>query len=76
MNAVNLGVTFDSTMSMTSYVNNIVSKGYFKLNNFWRNADKLTYDLKLTLITTYILPLIDYCNISFTATSKLNVKKL
>ena len=76
LNAVNLGVTFDSTMSMTSYVNNIISKGYFKLNNFWRNADKLTYDLKLTLITTYILPLIDYCNISFTATSKLNVNKL
>ena len=40
LDAINLGVTFDSTMSMTAYINNIVSKGYFKLNNFWMNADK------------------------------------
>ena len=76
LNAVNLGVTFDNTMSMTAYINNIVSKGYFKLNNFWKNAGKLTYDIKLQLITTYILPLIDYCNISFIAASKLNISKL
>ena len=68
--AVNLGVTFDSTMSMDKYINVFVSKGYFKLNNFWRNADKLTYDLKLLLVTTYILPLIYYCNITFLASSK------
>ena len=74
--AVNLGVTFDSTMCMDKYINVIVSKGYFKLNNFWGNADKLTYDLKLQLVTTYILPLIDYCNIIFLASSKSNVGKL
>ena len=42
LDAVNLGVTFDNTMSMELYINNIVSKGYCKLNNFWKNADKLT----------------------------------
>ena len=76
LNAVNLGVTFDSTMSMETYIKNIISKGYFKLNNFRRNADKLTYDLKLQLVTAYILPIIDYCNITFLAASKLNVNKL
>ena len=76
LDAVNLGVIFDSKMSMNSYINSIVSKGYFKLSNFWRNADKLTHDLKLQLVTAYILPLIDYCNITFTAASKLHVNKL
>ena len=76
LNAVNLGVTLDSTMSMETYIKNIISKGYFKLNNFWRNADKLTYDLKLQLVTAYILPIIDYCNITFLAASKLNINKL
>ena len=76
LNAVNLGVNFDSTMSMETYINNIVSKGYCKLNNFWKTADKLTYDLKLQLVASYILPLIDYCNITFTAASKLFVNKL
>ena len=61
---------------MESYINNIVSKGYCKLNNFWKTADKLTYDLKVTLVTTYILPLIDYCNITFTVATKLFVNKL
>ena len=76
LDAVNLGVTFDSTMSMTPYINSIVSRGYWQLSNFWKTADKLTYELKLQLVTSYILPLIDYCNITLIAASKCNLKKL
>ena len=76
LDAVNLGVTFDSEMSMVPYINSIVSKGYWQLNNFWNTADKFTYELKLQLVTSYILPLIDYCNITFTAASRVNINKL
>ena len=76
LDAVNLGVTFDSKMTMAPYINSIVSKGYWQLSNFWQTADKLTYELKLQLVTSYILPLIDYCNITFIAASKSNVNKL
>ena len=54
LDAVNLGVTFDSAMSMTPYINSIVSRGYWQLSNFWKTADKLTYELKLQLVTLYI----------------------
>ena len=76
LDCVNLGVTFDCEMSMHAYINSIVSKGYFHLGNFWNVADKLTVQLKLTLITSYILPLIDYCNVTFLAASKLFMHKL
>ena len=72
----NLGVTFDSKMSMNTYINSIVSKGYYQLSNFWNIADKLTVELKLSLVTSYILPLIDYCNIACMAASSLFVHKL
>ena len=64
---------------MTSNINAITSKGYFYLKNFYRVADKLTHDLKVQLVTTYILPLLDYCNIllfSATKTSHAKLQKL
>ena len=64
--ATNLGVTLDSAMSMSHHINSITSRGYFYINNFHRVADKLTHDLKVQLVTNYILPLIDYCNVTFT----------
>ena len=76
MDAINLGVTFDLTMSMETYINGIISKGYCHLNNFWKSASKLNNDLKLELVTSFILPLIDYCNITFLAASQLYVGKL
>ena len=72
----NLGVMFDSKMSMHTYINSIVSKGYYQLSNFWNIADKLTVDLKLSLVTSYILPLIDYCNIACMAASSSFIHKL
>ena len=75
-NATNLGVEFNSSMSFESHINSITSKGYYYLNNFYRVADKLTFDLKVQLITTYILPLLDYCNVVLTAATQSNVNKL
>ena len=76
MDAVNLGVTIDSDMSMEAYINSIISKGYCHLNNFWKAANKLNWELKLQLVTSFVLPLIDYCNITFLAASQRNVNKL
>ena len=74
--AKNLGVILDANMSMTSNINAITSKGYFYLHNFYRVANKLTHDLKVTLITTYILPLLDYCNVLLFSATKTNRTKL
>ena len=75
----NLGVTFDDTMTFSNHINTITSKGYFYMNNFYRVADKLNYDLKVQMVMTYILPLIDYCNIiliSATQSNRYKLKKL
>jgi len=61
--ATNLGIMLDTSMSMSNHINSITSKGYFYLHNFYGAANKLTQDLKVQLVTTYILPLIDYCNV-------------
>ena len=77
--ATNLGVTLDSNMSMINNINAITSRGYYYLQNFYRVADKLTYCLKVELVTTYILPLLDYCNIllfSATKTYRAKLQKL
>ena len=74
--ATNLGITLDNSMSMSSQINSITSKGYFYLHNFYKVADKLNYDLKVQLITTYILPLIDYCNVLYTCSTKSYRHKL
>ena len=74
--AVNLGITFDSNMTMDRQIKSVTSKGYFYLTNFYRVADKLTVDLKLQLITTYILPLVDYCNVIYTCASQDYCQKL
>ena len=76
LECVNLGVAFDDKMSMHRYINNIIAKGYFQLSNFWNVADKLTIELKISLVTSYILPLIDYCNVTYLAASKQFVYKL
>ena len=74
--AKNLGVILDSNMSMIDNINAITAKGYYYLHNFYKVADKLTYDLKVELITTYILPLIDYCNVLLFCATKVNRAKL
>ena len=74
--ATNLGITLDNSMSLSSQINSVTSKGYFYLHNFYKVADKLTYDLKVQLITTYILPLVDYCNVLYTSCTKAYRHKL
>ena len=72
----NLGVKFDDNMSFNSHINNITSEGYFYMNNFYRVADKCNLDLKVQMITSYILPLIDYCNFVLVAATSFNRYKV
>ena len=73
---VNLGVTFDNTMSFSSHIKATTSKGYFYMNNFYRVADKLNFDLKVQMVMTYILPIIDYCNLVFVSATQSDRYKL
>ena len=61
---------------MIDNINAITAKGYYYLHNFYKVANKLTHDLKVELVTTYILPLIDYCNVLLFSATKVNRAKL
>ena len=74
--ATNLGIKFDKNMSYDSHINSITANGYFYMTNFYRIADKLTFDLKVQLVMTYIIPLIDYCNVIFVSATQFNRNKL
>ena len=73
---VNLGVTFDDSMSFSSHIKSTTSKGYYYMNNFYRVADKLNYDLKVQMVMTCILPLIDYCNLVLISATQSDRHKL
>ena len=74
--AINLGVTLDSSMSMCDHINAVTSKGYYYISNFYRVADKLTHELKVKMVTSYIIPLIDYCNVTLTCANSAYRYKL
>ena len=74
--AVNLGVYFDTSMSMEKYVKHICSRGYSTLRNLWNIAGKLSKDLRIQLVHSFILSRLDYCNISLYGINKKQMKKL
>ena len=67
---------YDSSMSLIDQINSVTSKGYYYLNNFYRIGDKLTHELKVQLVTTYIIPLVDYCNAILVCATKEYITKL
>ena len=71
-----VGVKIDSTMSMHDQINSITPKGYYYLHNFYRIADKLTRNLKVQLVMTYIIPLVDYCNVVLISATQCYIEKL
>ena len=58
----NLGVMFDSTLSMASQVNNMVSSGYFHLKNIAHARNMLTRDATRTLVQALVISRLDYSN--------------
>ena len=60
--ARNLGLILDSKLSMKKHVIKICQTAYFKLKRISSIRRFLTEDATKTLVTSYILSCLDYCN--------------
>ena len=58
----NLGVTFDQKLCWSEHVSRQTAKSFFVLRSVRKLSQFLPTDLKLTLVKTLILPLVDYCD--------------
>ena len=64
--AKSLGVYFDHKLSFERQMNELVKTLNFRLKNISRIGSKLCKDLKLTIIQSYILSKMDFCNSLYT----------
>ena len=74
--ARNLGVYFDSKLSMDGHVLKVVNACKATLVNLWRIAGKLSRRLRTLLVCSLIHSKIDYCNSLMTGMTKKNVQEL
>jgi len=71
-----LGVYFDNKLSFNKQANEIVSSCNFRLKNLSRIGSKLTPDLKKTLVRSFILSRLDYCNALYIGINQVVLNKL
>ena len=60
--ARNIGVVFDSTMTMEKHVKNITQSAFMHLNNIWKIRRYLTQKAAETIVHAFITSRLDYCN--------------
>ena len=59
----NLGVTYDSAMTMERHINNICRSAYAELRNIGRIRRYMTNDATRTLVNGLVTSRLDYCNV-------------
>lgn len=74
--AKSLGVHIDNTMSMKKMVLNCVSNCYFNLKKLGGIKRNLSTDTRLTLVKSYVISRLDYCNALYANISKTLLNKL
>ncbi len=72
----NLGVTFDSAMSMKSHINSVCKSGYYHLRNIARVRKCLTSDACVTVVHAFISSRLDYCNTLLVGVPDCHLNKL
>ena len=70
------GFTFDSKLSMKKHVIKICQTAYFELKHISSIRRFLTEDAAKTLVTSYILSWLDYCNCLFMGTPNSVIQPL
>ncbi len=74
--ARNLGVTFDSGMTMQSHINSVTKSGYYHLRNISRIRKCLTKEACVTLVHAFISSRLDYCNTLLAGVPDCHLNKL
>ena len=74
--ARNIGVTFDSTMSMLPHINTVCKSAFYHLRNLSRIRKFISTETAKTLVHTFISSKLDHCNSLLYNLPKYAVKKL
>ncbi len=72
----NLGVTFDSGMTMQPHINTICKSGYYHLRNISRIRKCLSRESCVTLVHAFISSRLDYCNTLLAGVPQCHLNKL
>ena len=74
--AKNLGFWFDNHLNLEKQINYVSQVCYQNLRKIGRIGSKLTKDLKIQLVHSFIHSMIDYCNGTYFALTNIQLKKL
>ena len=72
----NLGVMFDSTMSMTQQINSITKSCYYQLRKIKRIRKYLNEDATRSLVNAYVTSRLDQCNALLAGLPQYLIQKL
>ena len=73
---VDLGVWFDSDLSLSKHVQNVCKTCFVKVHNFRHVRRFLTHDVSVLVANAFVSSQLDYCNSLFRSLSKFNLCKL
>ena len=72
----NLGVLFDSTMSMDAQIKAVTSVSFATLRDMYKARDCLTTDATKALVQAFVTSRLDYCNFLYYGLPQKQTKKL
>lgn len=72
----NLGVVFDKNLSFKNHINNVVKGCHLYIRNLYAIKKFLSRESLLTLIHSFVISRIDYCNSLFVGLPNVTLKKL
>ena len=72
----NLGVWFDSDLSLSKHVQNVCKSCFVKLRDFRHVRRFLIHDVAVLVANALVSSRLDYCNSLFRSLSKFNLRKL
>ena len=74
--AKNLGFLFDHQLNLNDQINAVSQVCFLNLRNLRRIAARLTHELKVQLVHSNVLSIVDYCNAAYSGLTEQNIRKL
>ena len=71
--ARNIGVTFDTTLTMSHHVNDVVKGAFYHLRNIAKIRKYISEDITEVLIHAFVSSKLDFCNSPFTVSRTMKI---